>query len=269
MEDFDDLTSLLSAAKEYRNNLFSEIQRIWDRVDIDLARPKRGEILGGLIARQARFATVIVNNPVLWAVDIGRILLRCMVDTYITFAWLIKKGTDKDFSRFVEYGVGQEKLFVEHLKAGFDLEDPKNEKIKKQIDGLESWINGQFADWLLTVDVGNWNTISVRKMAEEADMLDVYNNFYGPHSAVLHGMWNAIEKLNLKYCENPLHRFHRVPSFEEPPHLLMIPHSTVNLMASNMFVWVEVEKIKVDYTQATEKYLDAMEEYSNPKSSKP
>lgn len=42
------------------------------------------EMLGGLLARQVRLAAVISEEPVLWSVDLGRMMLRCIVGTHFS-----------------------------------------------------------------------------------------------------------------------------------------------------------------------------------------
>ena len=47
-------------------------------------------------------------------------------------------------------------------------------------------------------------------MAEEAHCLDFYNHVYQEFSAGTHSTWHHVARFNLKECENPLHRYHRV-----------------------------------------------------------
>jgi hypothetical protein len=48
-------------------------------------------------------------------------------------------------------------------------------------------------------------------MADEAGLLDFYRLNYQPLSVDAHSMWNHVARANLRYCTNPLHRYHRVP----------------------------------------------------------
>lgn len=61
------------------------------------------------------------------------------------------------------------------------------------------------------MNVGSWTGIDTRKMAEQAGCLDLHRFSYIPFSAATHSMWNHVRRYNLELCENPLHRYHRVP----------------------------------------------------------
>jgi len=69
----------------------------------DLYSPERDEILMGLFSRLTRLYVLIARSPDLWARDIAGILTRCLVDTAITFVYLAKGGTDKDFEDFKRF----------------------------------------------------------------------------------------------------------------------------------------------------------------------
>jgi len=237
-------SDILRAAHTYREELFEEILYRWNLAFIDLAQPLKDEILGGLIARQARLATVITTDPNSWAVDIGRILLRCMVDTHITLVWLAFKGTEEDVQQFFQYGLGQEKLLLEHLSSRLDERDPKLASLREEVEGMRTWINSQIITDFLPVNVGSWTKKSTREMAEETNCLDMYNLGYSPFSSTVHGMWNTISRVNLTYCTNPLHRFHGVPSLEDPPMYLGIIEYALQVMDESLRAWEQAKGIQ-------------------------
>ena len=210
--------------------------------------------MGGLIARQARLASVIISNDILWALDLGRIILRCMVDTHITLVWLIKKGKEEDYNNFIEYGLGQEKLLLEHLKIRMDKSDSEFANKSEKIDERKNWINSQLLTEFLPVNVGNWTTKNVRNMAKEADCIDIYNLSYTPFSIAVHGMWNALARINLKFCINPLHKYHRVPSLEEPPIYFGIIVQATEIMDKSFLEWAISKGVK-SVTSASSKEL--------------
>jgi len=65
--------------------------------------------------------------------------------------------------------------------------------------------------------VGSWSGLGAREMAVEADCESLYKYAYAPFSGATHNMWQHISRFNLKYCENPLHKYHKVPSVERAP----------------------------------------------------
>jgi hypothetical protein len=229
------IEGLLASAQTYAEQLGSELEEQWNMVTPDLAEPRRGEVLSALLARQARLSSAIVRDPHLWSVDIGRITLRCMVDTYITLRWLAEKGRAADFDSFVEHGLGNEKLLVEHLKAQLSAEVAS--EIESQIEHMEQWINSQLYTFLLPVNIGAWK--SIRQMADELGALDIYNLSFAPYSANIHGTWNALARLNLRLCVNPLHGLHRTPVFDDPGLYLDTPSIAVDLMRRTFSSWAE------------------------------
>jgi len=132
-----------------------------------------------------------------------------MVDVYITFAWILEDPLDRS-RKFILHGLGQEKLYIENLKADFEAsgEDTENHPA---IQMMTEWVNSQRFTFLTDVNVGSWSGLSTRSMAQEAGCMDLYRFAYMPFSSAAHSMWNHVAKYNLEICENPLHRLHRVP----------------------------------------------------------
>jgi hypothetical protein len=62
-------------------------------------------------------------------------------------------------------------------------------------------------------------------MADEVGEIEFYNHCYTPYSAGVHSMWHHIGIYNLKGCQNPLHKFHKVPhvpEFDGDAHFLVL-----------------------------------------------
>lgn len=241
----ESLDKVYDITKEYQKDLFKEVENLWWRIKIDISNPIKDEVLGGLISRQARLAGSIISNESLWTLDLGRIIQRCMVDTHITLTWLIKEGKQEDFENFIEYGLGQEKLLLEHLKIRLDEKDPKFNEKSEEIEHRKNWIDSQLLTNFLPVNIGNWTKKNVRKMAEEADCMDIYNLSYTPFSNAVHGMWNTLAKINLKFCTNPLHRFHRVPSLGEPPIYFGIIIQSAEIMDLSFKEWAKCKGAEI------------------------
>jgi hypothetical protein len=112
------------------------------------------------------------------------------------------------------YGLGQEKLHIEHLKADAEQDD---EQVQKLIEMKESWLNSQRRDFMTEVNVGNWAGLNTRKMAQESGCEGLYKFAYTPFSGVAHNMWQHVSIYNLKPCSNPMHKYHKVPTILEAP----------------------------------------------------
>ncbi|HMQ70105.1 MAG TPA: DUF5677 domain-containing protein [Ignavibacteria bacterium] len=195
-------------------DIFSEIEEyiillneeFTDRIEnykIDLFNNKPYEVCGALLARQVSLATEIAKSPSIWNGHVCPIILRAMVDTYITLSWILDDKETRS-KLYMEFGIGQQKLFIEHLK--------NNKRVSKEyILVLEDWMKSQKFEFLTEVNIGSWSGKSIRQMAEESGCIDFYNFCYIPFSAAAHSMWNHVSKYNLRQCENPLHKFHDIP----------------------------------------------------------
>jgi hypothetical protein len=206
--------AIVALFEQLSADLEKEFAEGWAHCPVDLAHPQQSQVIGGLLARQVRYVRHLLITPRLLLDELGQPLLRSMVESAITLAWLIRKGQPEDYTRFVLYGLGQEKLALEHLKAaqpepGAYLEQRRQQELYVRGDCLE----GQRVSWLTSVDVSTgW--ANLRELAEQAGMIDLYNSVYGPTSAQVHGSWNAVARTAMRYCLNPLHRLHLVPDIE-------------------------------------------------------
>ncbi|OGC88091.1 hypothetical protein A2419_01285 [Candidatus Adlerbacteria bacterium RIFOXYC1_FULL_48_26] len=137
---------------------------------------------------------------------IGRIVLRSIVECYITLAYLIKKDDPKVWKDFRDYGIGKMKL--SYLKTR-DLKDKPSfidEEFLKDIANEDRW--EEFSD----IELSHWASSDLRKMSEEADCKDLYDTYYDWTSSFSHGNWGAIRESSFAICANPLHRLHLMPS---------------------------------------------------------
>jgi hypothetical protein len=150
----------------------------------------------------------MARTPAFWDVHIGPILLRVMIDNHITLAWILKDPAVRS-KHFVLHGLGQAKLYLEHLKV--ENEDGSNPDLQQLIEAMERWINNQQYSFLTNVNLGSWSGLNTREMAEEADCLDLYRYAYLPFSSCIHNMWNHVGRLNVVQSGNPLHKYLLVP----------------------------------------------------------
>jgi hypothetical protein len=188
------------------------LEERWSKLPKDIYKNYQCEVIGALLARQVTLAKRMARNPDFCDVHIAPILLRVMIDNHITLAWILKDPETRS-KQFVLYGLGQEKLFLEHLK----VEDKKgsNPDLSNVINAMERWIDTQQYSFLTNVNLGSWSGLDTRKMAEEADCLDLYRYAYIPFSSGIHNMWNHVGRLNLRQSGNPLHKYLLIPGDPE------------------------------------------------------
>ena len=158
-------------------------------------------------------------------------MLRALIDNHITIAWIFKDYEDR-IRKYILYGLGQEKLYLEHLKNVENKNDDNND-VSKIIDANEDWINGQRYSFLTEINVGSWSGLSTREMAEQADCSDLYKFAYTPFSASTHSMWNHVGKYNVTYSDNPLHKYCLVPTdYEIEPRVDILLNSAKYIQKS-------------------------------------
>jgi len=176
---------------------------------VDLEKKEVHEVIGALLARQVTLATRLAQAPNLWDGHTAPLFLRAMADVYIILAWIIADPVDRA-RKFIHYGLGQQKLQLEHRRAEFAGREPRREE-KLAIEAMEEWMNSQRLIYLTEVNLGSWSGLTTRDMADQAGCLDFYNFVYTPFSACTHSMWHHIARYNLEPCQNPLHQFHHIP----------------------------------------------------------
>jgi hypothetical protein len=209
----DDAPSVIAALESNATTTRRYLELLATRSRIDLYDPSRDEILLGLFARCVRLFVLMSEDVNLWARDTAGIMLRCLADTAITFCYLARSGTSEEFEQFRRYGEGQEKLLMLHLQDSYpdqqSLEGRTAEAVGNEL--------GSFAPELIQIELGNWAKKDLRKLASKAGLERLYRLIYSPGSSDVHGSWLSLKHSNLRYCAEPMHRFHRLPSYAEPP----------------------------------------------------
>lgn len=199
----------ISPLVEYIHLVQSIVKERWNQLPKDIYNNHTIEVIAGLMSRQATLTIRIAKNPGIWDFHIGPIILRTMIDVHINLAWILT-NPNEIAKKYIDYGLGQEKLQIEHLKQGNVDEDFK-EDLQLMIEAKQSWLDYQHFSFLTTVDVGSWSGLSAREMADKSDCQGLYRYVYSPYSSCVHNMWNHVGKFDLIHSENPLHKFIRLP----------------------------------------------------------
>lgn len=213
-------------ADRFAEDLQAELSARWEAWKLDLSKKELHEVVGALLARQVTLAVEFAQVPACWNYHVGPLFLRAMADVYISLAWILEDPSQSHerAQKYIYFGLGQEKLQLEHRRA--EIEEEGRQPSGEECQGLEAaegWINAQRYAFLTEVNVGNWSGRTVREMAKEAHCLDFYNYVYQPWSGVAHSMWQHIGRYNVEQCANPLHLHHlapAVPRFYSDLHLL-------------------------------------------------
>ena len=225
----------------YEEELLTSLVDLWRTAEKDPEFSGKSSVLDGLLMRQVSLVTKVAENPSLWNSDLSGIILRCMADIQITMEWFNKVGEKEDYESFIVYGLGQQKLNLEHQFSMLSRYEEYEgiEDIEMGLEEAKRALEEQRYTFLLPVDVGKWNK-STRQMAQEADCKEeLYDLRFSFHSGTTHGMWHALEQQHLVKCQNSLHKYHRIPNFNGP---VMNPITVIeagNLMTKSLDSWIE------------------------------
>ncbi len=142
----------------------------------------------------------------------GRLGLRALAETYITFTYLLQKEKEepKVWDDYRSYGTGQVKLIYLKLQEMRQTISSCNLDEMDRLANEDKWVE------FTSINLGHWDSANLRKMSEDAGLKDVYDKFYTYTSGFMHGNWGAVRESIYQKCLNPLHRYHRVPIYDLP-----------------------------------------------------
>jgi hypothetical protein len=181
----------------------------------DFERPRVFSVLTALLARQTTLAIELSSAPQLWNGHSSPLFLRSMADVHITLAWILRDPETRS-RRFIEHGLGQAVLDLEHKKKKVEsMDEAQKGEMQEMIDHLQSWIDGQRLNFIVEVNVGAWSGKSTREMAEQADLLDFYNHVYTPFSQCAHSTWFHVGRYNSGVSDSPYTRLLWIPQIAE------------------------------------------------------
>lgn len=215
MEEQEFYAKIADTTLKYRELLKNELDERWKLVCNNLSLTAEYEVVFGLVSRQCSFVNEMSYSPLIWNELILPVIMRCMVENYLNISYILKKP-DERAKLFIKKGLSTETLMLERVKTN----ENKTEIDAQFIAGTENWINQQSFTFLNEINVGGWKEVKefsdVRETSIKADEKDYYDLFYDVCSSATHSTWNYIAKKNMKICENPLHKNHRIPIILEP-----------------------------------------------------
>lgn len=200
----------------YRNSVKHDFNVRIENWKLNLNEIEVYEVVGALFSRQAILSLEIAGSPNIWTPHSGPLFLRSMADVYIILAWILKDPINRA-KKFVDDGLSANKLQLAHRKKELETcdNDFDRKNLSKIIQYLESWIASQRIVDLIEVNLGSWSGLNTRNMALEAGCIDFYNYVYQPFSQAVHSNWAHISEKNMVYCDNPAHRYHKIPTIIE------------------------------------------------------
>lgn len=141
-----------------------------------------------------------VGNTIL-----GRLGLRTILEVRINLRYLLHKNDEDLWKKWRTYGAGQAKLNA--LKFDDNIDPPKH----IDIESIEQIASEDIWEELLTINLAGWSGSDLRKLSEQSNLKDTYDQNYSWTSGYAHGMWGPVRESTFSTCANPLHRLHRYP----------------------------------------------------------
>lgn len=240
---------LLNILSEYRDNLKTEVNYRLSNWKYDHQNSAKYHVISGLLSRQASITLETIDAPQILNGLVISIILRSMIDIFITMAWILHDDSENRAQKFIDYGVGQEKIMKDCRESELKSQgiDPESDDFIKVSNAI---INIMRKEELVDVNIGSWSGLSVRQMAEESGNLGFYNLTYIPFSQDVHSNWPHLIRFNLEPCENPLHRFHLKGVLKEVEPKLH--HNLRNLTKyMNKVLMLFDEHVKLDLSSIT------------------
>jgi len=176
------ISSLRDCGRRFVDAAVPLLESQRDHVHLDLHNPIADEIINGLFARNFRFLQTFVLDYHMWADDVGRSILRMMIETLFYLKFLLKENKPELFSEFRKYGIGQEKLFKVQLRKFME------EGRIKETDELHSYIDSdsddEISDELVNIKLSHFENLHA--IAEKSGLGEYYNLYFQPYSTVVH-----------------------------------------------------------------------------------
>jgi Family of unknown function (DUF5677) len=141
----------------------------------------------------------------------GAHIIRVLVEVRIYIQWMAQQDPSI-YHAFQEYGAGKAKLYSRIMD-----ELPEEARRPDFVEAVEELKRLSHNDDVLdyrAVDTRDSfaDGKSIRAMAEECGLLDLYRQAYYMASGVAHSEWWSVETHAMERCMNILHRGHLIPS---------------------------------------------------------
>jgi hypothetical protein len=161
------------------------------------------EVHSGLVARAGRDVIAALGSPDLWCMEHGAHIIRVLVEVRIYLQWMAQQDPSI-YRAFQSFGAGKAMLYARIMdelptdarRADFEeaIKDltnlSHNDEIvdRRVVDTRDSFADGK----------------SIRAMAEECGLIDLYRHAYYLASGVAHSEWWSIETHAMERCINVL-----------------------------------------------------------------
>lgn len=192
-------------------NLRKEILETWDELSKAFYNTLENSYIDprhdtsfGLVMYSYRLLIETINHY-LGDTLTGRLVLRAVIESYITLSYLIKKDSVEIWKSYRSFGSGQAKL------VSLKIEDSGKIPSFINLEEINKIANEDMWEEFVDIPLGNWNGTNLRQMAIESNTKKIYDKYYDWTSSYVHCNWGAVRDSIFTIDFNPLHRLMRVP----------------------------------------------------------
>jgi hypothetical protein len=147
----------------------------------------------------------------------AKLLLRSIVEAHINLRYLRTKDDRTIWFQFRNFGNAQAKLaLLKYL-------DYREKPDYVDMEQLYAFANQDLWLEFQEIELGNWAKKTLREIAVEAKLKNVYDQHYQILSVTAHAHWTGMRETNFTVCLNPLRRLHLIPDAPRPYHASHIP----------------------------------------------
>lgn len=176
--------------------------------------PEREEVNTGLVVRAARAVVNALGNESLWSPETGAHIGRMLVETQILLKWMAAQDQKLIYKQYKDFGAGKAKLYstlARELPQGWLVPG-----LQDAVNAIKDASHNEPID-IRVVDLSaSFSGKTMRTMAQECGLEDLYRHAYQLESGIVHSEWWSVELHSMEPCLNVLHRGHLIPKLEAP-----------------------------------------------------
>ena len=192
----------MDVVSSYTEALETSPARLYDQ--------ERQEVHAGLVARAGRDVVTALGCPDLWCLEHGAHIGRMLVEVRILLQWMSSQDPSI-YSRYQAFGAGKAKLYSRILdELPEEARTPEFAEAIEEVARLSH--NHGILDYRVVDTSDSFAGKSIRQMATECGLVDMYRQNYYMASGVTHSEWWSVETHAMERCLNVLHRGHLIPS---------------------------------------------------------
>jgi hypothetical protein len=244
-----------SAAEAFFNAIREDHQKCFP----DPSAFEKTSVLSGLLARASALGLDMLTEQALWKAEVGGILLRCLCETLVLLAWLVRKDEASLYQRFVQHSLGQQDLYGLKLEGYEGYREAFQALRLGDEERADAMAEDSWDAQMRTINLGNWADTDTRKMAEEGGTKVYYDLVFSLCSADVHSQFISLAQWNMVPCKNPLHNYHLLPAFGRRIINPFLPLTACVLLKETCQRFFEHYKVEPSCTKVLE---DALAEAS-------